>query len=75
MPSGMSTTASKKEESPLTNIMINVLIPVIVLSQMSKDPMMVDDPKMWHLGPYKALLVALLIPLGYGIFHLSLIHI
>jgi len=51
------------------NIMINVLLPVIVLSKMSKDPALVEEIQPWHLGPQKALFIALVIPLAYGIFH------
>jgi len=58
----------KQDESPLINIMVNVLIPVLALSKMSKDPL-VEGAKAWHLGPHKALLVALAIPLIYGIYH------
>jgi len=57
-----------KEESPLVNIIVNVLLPVIILSHVSKDPSL-DGAKVWHLGPMKALLIAILIPLGYGIYH------
>ena len=62
--------AKKKEESPLSNIIVNVLLPVVVLSQMSKDPMEVGAMP-WHVGPMKALIIALIIPLGYGIYHFA----
>ncbi len=58
-----------KEESPLLNIIINVLLPVMVLSYMSKDAALVDEPKPWQIGPQKALLIAIIIPLAYGIYH------
>ena len=58
----------KKDESPLVNIMVNVLIPVMVLSKMSKSPNEVDAAA-WHVGPYNALYIALAIPLAYGIYH------
>lgn len=57
----------KQDESPLVNIMVNVLIPVIVLSKMSKAPE--ADSQIWHLGPHKALILALSIPLIYGIYY------
>lgn len=60
---------SKKEESPLANIIINVLLPVLVLSHMSKDPSFAEEPKLWHVGPQVALLIAIVIPVAYGIFH------
>lgn len=61
------------QEHPLANILINVLIPVLVLSYLSKDPALQEqlgkDAKPWHIGPIKALVVALALPLGYGIWH------
>jgi len=63
--------ASKKDPSqdhPLANILINVLIPVLALSYLSKDPAFEASPKLWHLGPIKALVIALALPLGYGIW-------
>lgn len=67
--------AEKKthQEHPLANIMINVLIPVLVLSYLSKDPALQEQlgktAKPWHIGPLKAMIVALAAPLGYGIWH------
>lgn len=66
---------SKKpsEENPLTNILINVLIPVLALSYLSKDPEFQESigkaVRPWHIGPVKALAVAVILPLGYGIRH------
>lgn len=64
------TTEEKKtspaQEHPLVNILINVLIPVLALSYLSKDPAMQDEAKLWHIGPLKALFVALVFPIGYG---------
>ena len=51
------------QEHPLANILVNVLIPVLVLSYLSK-----DGDKPWHIGPAKAMLVALALPVGYGIW-------
>lgn len=75
--------ADKKthQEHPLANILINVLIPVVILSFLSKDPAIQallkkpltlhtwfgDIPKFWYIGPVKALGVALLFPVSYGI--------
>ncbi len=57
----MST--KKEQENPLHNILINVLIPVFALSFMSK-----DGDKIWHIGAAKAMCVALIPPLAYGIW-------
>lgn len=61
------------QEHPLANILINVLIPVMVLSYLSKDPALQEqmgkDAKVWHIGPINALIVALALPLGYGVWH------
>lgn len=58
------------KENPLTNILVNVLIPVIALGKLSKDPSLVDEPKFYHLGPMWALAVALAFPIGYGVWFL-----
>lgn len=71
------TTAQKKastpaQEHPLANILINVLIPVLALSYLSKDPaiqeMLGKEVKPWHIGPLKALIAALALPIGYGVW-------
>mgnify|MGYP000851752627 FL=1 len=63
----------KNPEHPLANILINVLIPVLALSYLSKDPEFQKSihktPQLWHIGPEKALVVALLFPIGYGIWY------
>jgi hypothetical protein len=67
--------AEKKssQEHPLANILINVLIPVLALSYLSKDPdfqqAIGKAVRPWHIGPVKALVVALAFPLGYGLWH------
>lgn len=69
------------KEHPLANILINVLIPVLILSFLSKDPAIQtllgkpltlhtwfgEIPRFWYIGPFKALMVALMFPLLYGI--------
>lgn len=47
-----------KEENPLISIMLNVVIPVIILTYLSKDK---------YLGPVWGLIAALILPIGYGI--------
>jgi hypothetical protein len=64
MPPKKDTT----QDHPLANILINVLIPVLALSYLSKDPAFEAAPKPWHLGPVKALVIALALPIGYGIW-------
>lgn len=65
--------AKPKQEHPLANILINVLLPVIVLSFLSKDPeiqaKLGKAARPWHIGPLWAMLIALALPLGYGIWH------
>jgi hypothetical protein len=67
----MSST-KPKQENPLANILINVLIPVLVLSYLSKDPVIQEQlgkpVKPWHIGPVYSMAVALALPLGYGIW-------
>jgi hypothetical protein len=61
-----------QQEHPLANILINVLIPVLALSYLSKDPEFQQaigkTVRPWHLGPVKALIIALLPPITYGIW-------
>lgn len=61
------------QESPLANILINVLIPVLALSYLSKDPEFLESigktVRPWHIGPVKALGVAILFPIAHGIRH------
>ncbi len=65
--------AKTPQEHPLANILINVLIPVLALSYLSKDPELQQklgkEVQPWHIGPLKAMILALLPPLGYGIWH------
>ncbi len=60
-------------EHPLANILINVIIPVLILSYLSKDPDLQERlgkvAKPWHIGPLKALVLALVLPFGYGVWH------
>lgn len=60
-------------EHPLANILINVIVPVLILSYLSKDPALQERlgkiAKPWHIGPLKALVTALAFPIGYGLWH------
>jgi len=62
----------RKDEHPLANILINVLVPVMILSLFSKDPelqaLLGKAVRPWHLGPVKAIIIALALPLGYGLW-------
>ena len=60
--------AQPPQENPLTNILVNVIVPVLALSYLSKDPQFETNPKFWHLGPKLALVLALALPIGYGIW-------
>ncbi len=48
----------RKEENPLVSIMLNVVIPVIILTCLSKEK---------YLGPLWGLITALILPIGYGL--------
>ncbi len=54
------TAASNKPESPWINILFNILIPVIILNQLTR--------RLDENGPVIALVVALMFPLGYGLY-------
>lgn len=62
-----------QQEHPLANILVNVVVPVLVLSYLSKDPDIQEQlgktARPWHIGPVKAMMIALVLPLGYGIRH------
>ena len=52
------------QENAFANIIINVLVPVLILSYLSK-----EGDEFWHIGPVWAMIVALAIPIGYGLWH------
>ena len=52
----------------MANILVNVIAPVVVLSFLSKDASLQDDPKPWHIGPLWAMIIGLALPIGYGIW-------
>jgi len=52
------TKTRPKEEHPMVSIMLNVVIPVIILTYLSKDK---------YLGPLWGMIAALILPIGYGI--------
>ncbi|NNC89935.1 MAG: hypothetical protein HKN82_15865 [Akkermansiaceae bacterium] len=64
--------AKPPQENPLTNILVNVIVPVLVLSYLSKDPAIQETlgetVRPWHLGPAKAIIIALALPIGYGVW-------
>lgn len=74
LPSPRRLMSDKKnsQEHPLANILINVVIPVLVLSYLSKDPALQEKlgkvARPWHIGPIYAMVAALAMPLGYGIW-------
>jgi len=60
------------QEHPLANILINVVFPVLILSYLSKDPALQEklgkEVRPWHIGPIYAMVAALALPLGYGVW-------
>ena len=69
----MVTPTKQTKEHPLANILINVIVPVLILSYLSKDPdlqaRLGKIAKPWHIGPLKAMILALVLPFGYGVWH------
>lgn len=57
--------AKKQQDNPLANIMWNVLIPIVALSFLGK-----NGDKFWHIGPVAGMLVAVSLPVIYGVHHL-----
>ena len=60
----IASEPSTTQENPFADIIINVLVPVLVLSYLSK-----EGDAVWNIGPMWAMFVALVIPIGYGIWH------
>ena len=60
----ITSKAATAQENPFADIIINVLVPVLVLSYLSE-----EGGKFWHIGPMWAMFVALAIPIGYGLWH------
>lgn len=64
--------AKSEQENPIVNVLVNVLIPVLALSFLSKDPALQEQlgktARFWHIGPLYAMLLALSVPIGYGIW-------
>ena len=54
-----STKVKEKRENPLLNIFLNVIAPSIIMAKFS-------GPE--HLGPIFGLVIALIFPIGYGLF-------
>jgi hypothetical protein len=52
-------SSKQKKESPLLNLMLNILIPTIIMMKFSKAE---------YLGQVNGLILALAFPLGYGIY-------
>ena len=69
----MNPPKKSTQDHPLANILINVILPVLILSYFSKDPALQERlgnvVKPWHIGPLKAMVLALALPIGYGIWH------
>ncbi len=74
----MASEKKSAQDHPLANILINVIIPVLILSYLSKDPELQarlgKAAKPWHIGPLKAMILALALPIGYGIWHFIRTH-
>ena len=59
-------TAAGDQENPLVNIMVNILIPVVALSALSK-----TGDKPWHIGPLWGMIIAVSLPAIYGFWFLA----
>jgi len=59
------TMAKKQQDNPLANIMWNVLIPIVALSLLGK-----NGSKFYQIGPVMGMVVAVSLPVIYGIHHL-----
>ncbi len=57
---------ARPKENPLTNFLVNILLPVIALSALGK-----EGEKMWHIGAAWGMSLAVLLPLCYGIWYFA----
>lgn len=55
-----STEVREKAESPLPNLLFNIILPVLILNQLSK--------RLPENGPLIALILAISLPIGYGAY-------
>ncbi|WMJ72028.1 VC0807 family protein [Cytophagaceae bacterium ABcell3] len=55
--------AAKKKENQFANLLINIVIPVVLLTKFSSEE---------HLGPLYGLILAVLFPLVYGLYDLAI---
>ncbi|MEM7387729.1 MAG: VC0807 family protein [Verrucomicrobiota bacterium] len=55
--------SGKPQDNPLLNVLLNVVVPAVILSYLSK------EEGRFALGPQWALIIAVMIPVGYGIYH------
>lgn len=55
-----ATEVQQKQENPWLNLIFNIALPVYILNQLSK--------KFGESGPVIALVLALLLPIGYGVY-------
>lgn len=53
------TNKIEKKENPFINLAVNVVIPSVILTKFSSDA---------HLGQFWGLIIALMFPIGYGVF-------
>ena len=60
--------AQHPKENPISNILLNVILPVLALDKLSTDPAFAEAPKFWHVGPLWAVIIGLALPVGYGIW-------
>jgi hypothetical protein len=70
-PSEFMDKTPNKSQSSLLGIFINILLPVLILDYCSAGPAnpleRPEGENFWHIGPVWALVIALSLPLVYGI--------
>lgn len=60
-----ASAPASDQENPLANMMVNILVPVVALSALSK-----TGDELWHLGPLKGMVIAVAFPALYGVWFL-----
>jgi len=63
-PAPQTNPSALSNPNPIANLLINILLPVLALSWLSK-----EGDRLWHLGPVLGMSLAVALPVGYGVWH------
>lgn len=70
----MNNTPNVQSQSALTSFVVNIILPVMILSYMSEGSLSLSvrpaNRDLWDLGPLWSMVLALILPFGYGFYAL-----